>query len=245
MITSSPLGKAATFAGRWMVVLVTTRPSMPRRRATAAMSDLSASVMSGAILTSNGGGPAAPQAMLSRVALTRLTSFSSSFRPCSALSPAPRTRDALKKNKHHVCNSSAELQEELVSAPKIAESPSQVNIIHVPYSPGCRSLHTSVCGTGSHVTVRNAGNICISAINLGALRLRHHCRRTPAQGQRGTWRVWGRDIDDEVVCVGAQLGHAQAVVCCSILAGLVLACREAPLSAARNARPSHWGLHSA
>ena len=51
-VTSSPFGSLATAGGRWMVVLDTTRPSMPRRSATAAMSDLSASVISGATCSS-------------------------------------------------------------------------------------------------------------------------------------------------------------------------------------------------
>ena len=48
-------------------------------------------------LTSRGGGPAAPQGMLSRVDLTRLTSFSSSLRPCSALSPAAKAHSSSGK----------------------------------------------------------------------------------------------------------------------------------------------------
>ena len=51
-----------------------------------------------------------------------------------------------------------------------------------------------------------------------------HWSASQQKGRHGTWRVWRRDIDDQVVCVGAQLGGAQAVVCRSILTGLVLAC---------------------
>ena len=56
--TSPPCACAATSGGRVTVVLDTTRPSMPSFSATAAMSALSASVRSGATLTSSGGGPA-------------------------------------------------------------------------------------------------------------------------------------------------------------------------------------------
>ena len=46
-------------------------------------------------LTSRGGGPAAPQGMPSLVCFTFFTSFSSSFRPCRARSPA---------SKHALCS---------------------------------------------------------------------------------------------------------------------------------------------
>lgn len=39
-------------------------------------------------LTRSGGGPSGPQRIASLCACTRRTRFSSSFRPCSALSPA-------------------------------------------------------------------------------------------------------------------------------------------------------------
>ena len=88
-LTSSPVGWSATPPGRVMVVLLMMRPSMPSFMDTAAMSDLSASVRSGAILTSRGGGPLRPHCMWSRVCLTRFMRASNCLRPCSALSPAP------------------------------------------------------------------------------------------------------------------------------------------------------------
>ena len=59
-LTSLPVGWSTTPPGRVMVVLLMMRPSMPSFMDTAAMSDLSASVRSGAILTSRGGGPLRP-----------------------------------------------------------------------------------------------------------------------------------------------------------------------------------------
>lgn len=53
---------------------------------------------------------------------------------------------------------------------------------------------------------------------------RSHCSASQQRGRHVTWRVWRRDVDDQVVCVGAQLGDAQAVVRRSILTGLVLSC---------------------
>ena len=86
-LASEPVGWSATAPGRMMVVLLTTKPSTPNLKQTVAISDLSASVRSGASLMSRGGGPRAPHCIWSRVFFTRFTSFSSSFRPCSALRP--------------------------------------------------------------------------------------------------------------------------------------------------------------
>ena len=86
-LTSEPVGWSATAPGREMVVLLTTSPSTPSLRHTVATSDLSASVRSGASLMRRGGGPRGPHCIWSRVFFTLFTSFSSSFRPCSALKP--------------------------------------------------------------------------------------------------------------------------------------------------------------
>jgi hypothetical protein len=56
-LTSCALGCPSISAGRVMVVFDTISPSTPSCRATLAMSALSASVRSGAILTRRGGGP--------------------------------------------------------------------------------------------------------------------------------------------------------------------------------------------
>jgi hypothetical protein len=78
---------AAHPPGRDIVVLLTTSPSTPVSSMTAAMSALSASVRSGATLTSRGGGPEGPQSRLSRAVFTKLTRSCSCLRPCRERRP--------------------------------------------------------------------------------------------------------------------------------------------------------------
>lgn len=87
--TSCPQGWSATSCGRCRVVLLTMRPSMPDRSATAATSLRSTSGRSGEILTSTGGGPrAGSHRTASLAARMRLMMSSSSLRDCSARKPA-------------------------------------------------------------------------------------------------------------------------------------------------------------
>jgi hypothetical protein len=85
--TPAPAPPAPRPPGRATVVLETTTPSTPVAATTAAMSALSASVRSGAILTSSGGGPPGPQSSPSRASRTNVSSRCSCWRPCRERRP--------------------------------------------------------------------------------------------------------------------------------------------------------------